>query len=671
MIADEFKHLVTKVSFDGGHQWRFLTPPSTDSEGKSYSCTPEDSKGTSSKCALHLNSITNPHNIGRVFSSVGAPGFVLGVGTVGTRLLSYDKGDTFLSIDGGLTWTDVAKGPHKYETVDQGSIIVLIPDSVTADYILISDDHGKKFQKYNTNFPKVSSWRVRFTNIDADSTSRKMVAWLTDSKDKNYLAQINFEKYFSSQCSKSDFEIWKPKHHLDGPNCWMGEETGYYRRKASSNCYVGKKFEQPKVIEKSCACVAEDFECDFNYARKEGKCVIVGYVHDQPADCPEGTTYKGKSGYRKIPNNKCEGGVDLEKHVDKTCKKSADLPEQPSTPDKQTGGGGKLVQPPNNKHPISKLKTFSGHVDKLYYINTTSIIFLRTDAGEIYRSDDEGSTWVQPSIIKSKGVVLRMGVHETKYKRVFFVFKNNDEIWLSDDALEGFKENTTPSTKTWRELKTPAKFNILGAPVLDFHPEEPDWLVFVGGGRACPDLKDCFTKTWISFDNGVNWSGPVETWAKKCLWGRDAKFLNKVAKDSVVCVSYKNKNSAVGQDVLGGRERADNPLQLVVLTNRGKDRKVVVDKGTVNFFVVDHVLVVAVLLVTSDAVKFNEAVFPPNIKVEKNGFTMLQSTTGGIFMDVSQNDEYGTEFGTLFESTEDGIYYSRSLQFTNRDSRGF
>ncbi|KAF9234394.1 hypothetical protein BU15DRAFT_52686 [Melanogaster broomeanus] len=74
-----------------------VTPPTRDSEGKQISCDPSDA----TDCSLHLHSVTDPHNFGRIFSSP-APGLVMGVGSIGKQLAVYEECDTFLSTDAGL-----------------------------------------------------------------------------------------------------------------------------------------------------------------------------------------------------------------------------------------------------------------------------------------------------------------------------------------------------------------------------------------------------------------------------------------------------------------------------------------------------------------------------------------------------------------------------------------
>jgi hypothetical protein len=126
------------ATFDDGSNWAPIKAPSQDSAGNDIGCDPTHP----SKCSLHLHSVTSPHNVGRIFSSP-APGFVIGVGSVGDRLLSYEQCDTFLSTDAGVTWKMAHKSAHKYEFGDQGSVLVIVDDEVYTDNISYSYDSGK------------------------------------------------------------------------------------------------------------------------------------------------------------------------------------------------------------------------------------------------------------------------------------------------------------------------------------------------------------------------------------------------------------------------------------------------------------------------------------------------------------------------------------------------
>jgi hypothetical protein len=113
-----------------GSSWRPLSAPSD-----SPSC-PSDT------CSLHLHSVTDAHNYGRIFSSP-APGFVMGVGSVGSTLAPYEDSNTYMSTDAGLTWTMVREGAHLYEFGDSGSVIVIVDNEQVTDSILYSTDMGQ------------------------------------------------------------------------------------------------------------------------------------------------------------------------------------------------------------------------------------------------------------------------------------------------------------------------------------------------------------------------------------------------------------------------------------------------------------------------------------------------------------------------------------------------
>src|SRR5437868_2517361 len=109
-------------------------------------------------------------------------------------------------------------------------------------------------------------------------------------------------------------------------------------------------------------------------------------------------------------------------------------------------------------------------------------------------------------------------------------------MWYTTDRGENFDK-----TKLENE---PNKLNIR---LLDFHPKEKDWLLFMAS-TSCPG---CNSITYFSSDNGKSWEG-IETWADKCMFGKDTDF-SETGDDIVFCSSYRYKNSNTPQDELGGR----------------------------------------------------------------------------------------------------------------------
>jgi Sortilin, neurotensin receptor 3, len=130
--------LKTVITYADGSSWAPLKPPPRDMHERPYSCDVKDIR----TCALHLHSVSMPHNFGRVFSST-APGFVLGVGSVGDYLQDYEQSDTYFSHDAGETWKQVRHGSHKYEFGDQGNIMVIMNDREPDNHLRYSIDSGE------------------------------------------------------------------------------------------------------------------------------------------------------------------------------------------------------------------------------------------------------------------------------------------------------------------------------------------------------------------------------------------------------------------------------------------------------------------------------------------------------------------------------------------------
>lgn len=203
-----------------GRSWSALKPPTKDVHGDDIHCNAHDAD----KCSLHLYSVTTPHNFGRVFSTP-APGFVMGVGSIGEYLKPYDDCDTFLSTDAGLTWTMVHKNAAKYEFGDQGSIIVIVNDEESTDKIRYSWDDGKTWEKLDLGF-KI---RARLITTIPDSTSQKfLLIGTTSRKESNEgrhaVVFIDFATLGKRKCEAKDFERWDART-IKGKECLMGHKV--------------------------------------------------------------------------------------------------------------------------------------------------------------------------------------------------------------------------------------------------------------------------------------------------------------------------------------------------------------------------------------------------------------------------------------------------------------
>ncbi|KAI8902073.1 hypothetical protein BC833DRAFT_521459 [Globomyces pollinis-pini] len=641
------KELQTYMSFDNGRRWNRISPPSVDGSGKKYSCSGDD-------CTLHLHSVSTSKNIGRVFSVSSAPGIIIGVGSVGAYLLPYAECDTFLSDDSGITWKAIQQGPHKYEVINFGSTLVLIPDGDQAySHILYSKDLGKNWETIQLKI-EGSSWVPLFTTLDAESYSQNMIISLAKEKKsgQKYLVQLNFEDIFNRKCStslsssNSDLELWNPK----SPNgkCVLGGTSSYYRRKQNADCAIDKKFAQQKPIETSCECSDFDYECDIGYKPDLKKtslvCTLIGQVRDQPLDCKVGSKYLGSSGYRLLPGDKCKGGDD--KRAEKVTRECQRLP-----------GSNKPAE-----DPVSRASTFPSHVSEILEVRSTNATIVLTEEGIVWVSTDQGGSWKKLGFNEP---VLKIVPHDTIDKRLFLF--TDDKIFISNDGLMKGADGLA-------ELKTPEPYNVLGIPVIDFHPTEPEWYTFVSGGRDCLS-KTCFSKAFFTKDGGKVFN-QIDTWTNKCIWARDVDFQDKsLAVDSIFCASFKQKGGSIGQDRL--QPTADNPVHLVLIENNGKSVKTILDRNVLDYYVIENIMLVATNDVTNPVLyssvngqTFAEVKFPPAISLEKTSFTVLGSNTNGIFLDIAQTSKFGHEYGILFKSNSNGEFFSRVLDHTNRGTNG-
>jgi hypothetical protein len=76
-----------------------------------------------------------------------------------------------------------------------------------------------------------------------------------------------------------------------------------------------------------------------------------------------------------------------------------------------------------------------------------------------------------------------------------------------------------------------------------------------------------------------------------------------------------------------------------------------------------------ILYVTEDGQTWSRALFPHGHGLRENAYTIVESTTHSIMVDVLSDPASST--GTLFTSNSNGSYFVRSLEHTNRNSMGF
>ncbi|EGN96883.1 hypothetical protein SERLA73DRAFT_170248 [Serpula lacrymans var. lacrymans S7.3] len=628
------KRLRSMITLDDGSSWSPIRAPSTDFDGARIKCDPSDSD----QCSLHLHSVTNSHNYGRIFSSP-APGLVMGVGSIGPYLLPYEECDTFLSIDAGLSWNMIRRDAHKYEFGDQGSIIVAVNDEESTNSVKYSTDMGKNWKTYDFGI----NLRARGLTTVSDSTSQKFILVGQVSRQDQKSDQgryaivfLDFAATRNRKCSDDDFEKWYARSARD-KECLMGHKQWYRRRKPDANCYVGEKFNDPVEHEENCACEDADFECDYNFVRSGDKCVPSGPESIPSTQCTTGNpteSYLGSSGYRLIPGNTCDRsrGIKKDEPVSKKCSEA-----QPAE--------GEI---------INQIFEFPAQIIQHHYFKQSSTILVRLSDYSVWQSSNEGYSWDQ----------LFEG---ERFLAIYMHTHSSDRAYLLTDSRKFFY--TTDTGRSWNQLNAPSPPNFFHAEVIRFQPRS-DYIIWTGN-VGCEGMGDhCHAEAQYSWNNGRDWKF-VENYVVNCQWARDSELL--IDPTQIMCESYLNKQ---GSQRFFGR---NNPLQLISGTDYFSQKTKLFDR-VVGFTKFSEFLIVAEdlpatnsldLQVSLDGRTFAAGQFPQGMHPETHTYTILESSTMSIFLHMTMTTGPSPPWGNILKSNSNGTYFGLSLDNVNRNNDGY
>jgi hypothetical protein len=634
------KKLKSRISFDDGRTFEELKVKGSGKE-------------------LHLHSVTNLRNSGRVFSSP-APGIVMGVGNTGDELGKYTDGDLYVSDDAGLTWELALEEAHKYEFGDQGSVLVAVYDEGDTDKVMYSLKHGRKDTWRSIDL----GYKIRARELTtlSDSTSLRFLLYASKKKDgggrEHVLIHLDFTELHGRKCEDKDFDPkWSVRvDEKDNPSCVMGHKQLFRRRKWDAECFIGEPFKDPVPTFEPCECDdVRDFECDFNFKpdpNKEKKECIPSESLRVPDGACKGSdkTYMGSSGWRKIPGNQCKGGSKRDEKVERKC----DEVDQP---------------PPKTDKITSTIKKFQGSnfVEQYYLERSTQdrdedngnvrdhdeTVVMLTDERTAWITHDHGKNWKKAV----EDEIVRIYPHQYDNNYVYFLTASKKVHYSEDrglrDSIHSFEAPVQPNQEKLQ--------------ILQFHPHQKGWLIWLGG-KNCDKVnsKECHTAAYVSQKNGKeeSWE-PLVSYVKKCafVWREAGR---NVKEEQVFCEQHIN-------------EERGAPLQLISSDDwfKKEDAKF---KSVVEFALMSEFIIVATkdkddtlrLDVSLDANTFAEAKFPPKFfDIHQTAYTVLDSSTHAVFLHVTVNPRPGQEYGSIIKSNSNGTSYVMSLNAVNRNTEGY
>lgn len=208
------------------------------------------------------------------------------------------------------------------------------------------------------------------------------------------------------------------------------------------------------------------------------------------------------------------------------------------------------------------------------FITTSSIfrngktLLAYTADNSVWITTNEGFTWKR--ILENEKFVA-MAMHKYAKDRAY-LFTNSRTVWFTID-----------NGVTWSKFNAPMDPNSLSIPLLDFHPEQADWLIWTGSvDCASATSSNCHTKAFYTRDHGRSWKD-IDTYVRVCTWGRDRKF--KIDDRTIFCESYAKKS--------GSQRSADvGDLQLIAGTNFYAKQQILFE-AIVGFATFEQYMVVA------------------------------------------------------------------------------
>lgn len=199
-LDGEKKKLRSMITHNDGATWEYIQVVGKDSEKKDYKCNTKKLD----ECSLNLHHYTERTDPRDTFASGSAVGLMMGVGNVGNVLTGYADGDTFLTVDGGVTWKEVKKGQYMWEYGDQGSIIVIVDVMGATDKVHYSLDSGENWHEY-VFAEKDEKIVVEDISTLPSDTSRKFLLWgrREGGGDKFWTIQLDFTGITDVECKDS------------------------------------------------------------------------------------------------------------------------------------------------------------------------------------------------------------------------------------------------------------------------------------------------------------------------------------------------------------------------------------------------------------------------------------------------------------------------------------
>lgn len=240
---------------------------------------------------------------------------------------------------------------------------------------------------------------------------------------------------------------------------------------------------------------------------------------------------------------------------------------------------------------------------------------------------------------------------------------------------------TTDRGKNWSRFDLPVSPAFVARP-LSFHSDELGYIIYQG--RRCTSnpigwSDICVDEAYYTKDAFADNPELLLADITQCQFAHSSQeWKHDAHKDLVYCVGYDS--SGMHSPESSRLFSSIDYFKSQKLEDLGIGKNA---KGVVAFAVVSKFAVVALrdlskegdmlLYVTVDTQTWARAKFPhaSSAQLRENAYTILESTTHSLAVDVVLHDSNGGAIGTLFVSNSNGTYFTPSLADTNRNDYGY
>lgn len=291
---------------------------------------------------------------------------------------------------------------------------------------------------------------------------------------------------------------------------------------------------------------------------------------------------------------------------------------------------------------------------------TKKVLFLLTETGVLYRSQDGGRNWRTDSArFMAATEVLSIDISSVDPHYIFF--RTKDASWYTTDMGKTYKRQTT----IFSDIR--------------LHLSEKGWLLGSRNSKGCAndDNSDCFKTLYYSKDFGESWSHCLD-YVVQFDWA--AKHHGE--PDLVYATVHEHK---VGSQKFG---YWDKSIHFVCTSDYFKTQTVLVEHGNrflfgtspegthdLQMFIaavnpMDETQVKLMIAKSEGAhTKFHEAKLP--VELTEHSYTILETSEGTVFLHVNHKPlSEASETGHLYISDWSGLEYTLSLPYNRRNKAG-